>query len=63
MKIGICKECFANVPLTNKNKVAPTVYECPECSYPNGTKCGDFWEVFNSSNIIQSIIDFFTGVV
>lgn len=52
MKYGICKECFNQVELTPQNEVdhneynESAIYECPECSYPNGIKCGDFWEIY-----------------
>jgi len=50
MKVGICKECLGEVPITDENNVALVVsgqvYECPTCDYPNGLKCGDFWEIY-----------------
>lgn len=45
MRIGICKECFSDVPLTVENHVGDEIYECPVCDYPNGVRCGDFWEI------------------
>lgn len=57
MKIGICKECFEKVPLITNNEVEgkeysdSAIYECPECSYPNGIKCGDFWEIYEEDII------------
>jgi hypothetical protein len=61
LKIGICKECFENVPLTPRNQIEDTIYECPSCDYPNGIKCGDFWEIYNSNPIIQGFYDLFSG--
>jgi hypothetical protein len=61
LKIGICNECFENIPLISNNEIYPGIYECPECSYPNGVKCGDFWEIYDSNTIIQGIYDLFGG--
>lgn len=54
MKMGICKECFEDVPLAKEFEIDhreysdDCIYECPHCSYPNGIKCGDFHEVFDN---------------
>jgi DNA-directed RNA polymerase subunit RPC12/RpoP len=35
--VGICMECFADI--TVKDEMLPdypTLYQCPECSHPNG---------------------------
>ena len=53
MKIGICKECFADVPLTKEYEVAEGIYECKNCDYPNGIRNGDFWEIYESNTITQ----------
>ncbi|MDE1814780.1 MAG: hypothetical protein KGI05_09000, partial [Thaumarchaeota archaeon] len=52
MKIGICKECFSDIELIPENEIEyreyseNSIYECKKCDYPNGIKCGDFWEIY-----------------
>jgi hypothetical protein len=46
MKFGICKECIEEFPLNKESEVGEEIYECPKCFYPNGVKCGDFWETY-----------------
>lgn len=53
MKIGICKECFADVPLTKDYEVADGIYECKQCDYPNGIRNGDFWEIYEQTTPTQ----------
>lgn len=60
VKIGICKECFADVPLIPQNEVDhkeysdEAIYECPICEYPNGIKCGDFHEIYEPDSTVRT---------
>jgi uncharacterized protein (DUF736 family) len=60
MKVGICKECFGEVELVPENDVSGEtmpdfkIYECPICDYPNGIRCGDFWEIYEKDKTVKT---------
>jgi hypothetical protein len=51
MKIGICKECLADVPInesTSCGPAHPNVFECEVCSYPH--VLNDFWQIYENDS-------------